>query len=88
MRQRNVVGTVYHRPTARQPRDHLPIARPMRCSVVWRPDQKQGTWRVGALPTGPGTTSIAEACDASKARHERAVKPERPLKIADSQEDM
>lgn len=46
MRWRNAVRTVDRGATAGEEHHHLPITLPMRCSVVWRPDEKQGTWVV------------------------------------------
>ena len=88
MSKRDLVRTVDQRAILSQERDHLTISLPVRRSIVWLANEKQGTWSTGALPTGPRTAAIAESGIVSEARHEGAIEPERSLEVTDSYEDM
>jgi hypothetical protein len=86
--KRDLVRTVDQRAVLGQERNHLAISLPMRRSVIWLANEKQGAWPAGALPTCPWTTAIAESWIVSKTSHERAIEPERSLEITDPYEDM
>jgi hypothetical protein len=88
MSKRDLVRTVDQRAILSQERDHLAISLPVRHSVIWFANEKQGAWPTGALPTGPRTAAIAEPRIVSEAGHEGAIEPERSLEITDSYEHM
>ena len=86
--KRDSVRTVDHRAILGQERNHLAISVAMRRSVVWLANEKQGARPAGALPTSPWTSAIAESWIVPETGHERAIEPERSLKITDPYEDM
>jgi hypothetical protein len=88
MSKRDLVRTVDQRAILSQERNHLTISLPVRSSVVWLANEKQGARSTGALPTSPRTAAIAEPGIVSEASHEGAIEPERSLEITDSYEDM
>lgn len=88
MSKRDLVRTVDQRAILSQERNHLAISQPMRRSVVWLADEKQGTWPTGALPAGPRSAAVAEPRIVSEASHECAIEPKRSLEIPYPYEDM
>ena len=88
MSKRDLVRAVDQRAISSQERDHLAISLPVRCSVVWLANKKQGARLTSTLPTGPRTASVAEPRIVSEASHERVIEPESSFKITDPYEDM